>query len=200
MKYLFILLFTLFIYNLFGQCKKIVISGVELQHAGNGCNYTLKISAKGLGGNPSIEPRIRCGREGEINPLNCINLGDSLMFTTEVFNCPCDQSVYIWIIGYASANCNGDTCIAFTSQNLALKDKEKEEIEKIKKTILYGNHTFLINNENVTNIELYNSAGQIVFAQNIREKTVILPYLIRGVYFARFSVRYRDPVTIKIIY
>lgn len=200
MKHL-IILFILFTAHLLNaQCNKIDINGVELQYVGNGCSYNLKIDALSLGGNPSIEPRYRCGREGLVNTMNCINLGDNVEFVTEVFTCPCDQSVYIWIIGYASANCNGDTCIAYTSQNLALKDKEKEEVEKIKKTILYANHKFLINNDNITQVELFNSAGQIVFAQKVKEKIIPLPYLIKGIYFARFSVTYRDPVTIKIFY
>lgn len=200
MKNLFILLLLLTVNLLKAQCNKITVTGVYIQHTGNGCNYNLAIDAVSLGGNPSIKPQYQCGRGGSITNLSCINLGDNSHFTTESFNCPCDQPVYIWVIGYASANCNGDTCIAYTSQNLALKDEKKQEVEKIKRTILYTDHKFLINNDNITHVELFNSGGKIVFAQNVKENIITLPYLIKGIYFARFSVTYRDPVTIKIFY
>lgn len=196
MKYLLILL--LFTAELSAQCKKIKINAVDLIHAGNGCTYVLKIDATSLGGNPSLKPRYRCGTGVEVY-LNCINLGEDSIYTSEPFNCPCDQSVYIWITGYASANCHGDTCIAYTSQNLALKDRERE-VRELKQDIVYADHRFIINNNNITQVEVFNLQGQIVFRQSRVNNTIVLPYLMKGIYFVRFSIRYKDPITIKIIY
>lgn len=200
MKNLILILFVCASFKLEAQCKKIVMSAMNVEALGN-CVYQFDIHVKSLGGNPSVEPRYRCGREGSVVSLNCINLGEDSVFTTEAFSCPCDQSVYYWLIGYASSNCHGDTCIAFSSQNLALKDKEKEEEAAIKKNIVYADHRFTINEERITQVEVYNLAGQIIFREKVTDnKPIELPYLITGVYFARFTVRHRDPITIKIYY
>lgn len=176
---------------MWAQCKKIVVEAVDVNQHGFGCNYSLTIHAHENGGNPSIKPFYQCGT-GLKTALPCIDLLTDSVHYTPQFSCHCDVPVYIYIVGYASENCRGDTCNAYTSRNLAIDVKETQKQEDRGIIFIPHERRFILP-EKFTHITIYSPLGVVIYKQMVNGSAIIPPTPI-GVYYAKISTPYYSQI------
>lgn len=170
------------------QCKKIHIQQVDLVELGN-CQYRATIHGWQNSGNPSIKPFYSCN--GTLTALDCIDLLQDSVHQTTTFTCDCIYMPEIIIIGYASENCKGDTCVAYGGGgNMALKPQQKK-IKELDPGITWNGREFRGVEEH--SVKIYSVTGVLLF-QSIWESTA-RPQLQTGVYYAVLRTKYGSPKT-----
>jgi len=180
MKYIITLFLIILSSTIIAQCEAITINTLHLERYPD-CKYVLKLNTTLTHGNPSIQVTYSCGTIN--HELPCFNWPNpsNRIFASDTFVCDCNMIVRVRVVGHASRNCNGNSCIELGLTNLELKPKKDN-------TTNTGNPSWYISdNRLVTNFDeyttsIYSVSGNLLFSSTSNNIVTYLPKLTSGVY------------------
>lgn len=110
------LLWSLFCFNIYSQCSAIGVNNAEVirtDSLAGSCTYIIQATITLDHGNASVKAFYTCGLQGQEMTLpDCFSWSNpsTQNFTSSAFSCPCEEEVYIRLVGQSNPSCGGNAC------------------------------------------------------------------------------------------
>jgi len=141
----------------------------------------INVNATLTHGNPSIKVVYTCSAiEHELQCFSWPN-PSTILFVSDTFVCDCVNIVRARILGYASSNCNGTTCVELGLTNLDLKPKKKDTVATYKPSWFISRNRLITDFDEQT-ILVYTVSGVLLFSNTSNNTVTYLPKFDDGMY------------------